>query len=88
MDIKYMINPSCEFIDVEDGVVCLEENMETIYFVDVIEKIILYQFKTPLTQDELKNSLVDYIENIIDNELFDFLNILINKKIIIPHEHS
>ena len=30
MDIKYIINPMCEFIDVDDGMVCLEENMETI----------------------------------------------------------
>ena len=36
MDIKYIINPMCEFIDVDDGMVCLEENMETIYFVDQI----------------------------------------------------
>jgi len=86
MDIKYIINPMCEFIDVDDGMVCLEENMETIYFVDHIGKIILNQFQKPMDQDELKNNLENFIENIIDNELFDFLNILINKKIVVPYE--
>ena len=86
MDIKYIINPMCEFIDVDDGMVCLEENMETIYFVDQIGKIILSQFQKPMNQDELKNNLGNFIKNIIDNELFDFLNILINKKIVVPYE--
>ena len=60
--------------------------METIYFVDEIGKIMLCQFKDAINRNELKNNLGNFIENIIDNELFDFLNILISKKLVVPYK--
>lgn len=59
MDIKYIINPMCEFIDVDDGMVCLEENMETIYFVDQID-----HFNLLLEKDLPETVSLDYLGNI------------------------
>ena len=79
----YTLNHTYEIIEDEDNVILFDKNMTIIYSCDSIGKIILECFNTPIDINTVKKQLESKFNNIKEDELIEFFDILKEKNIII-----
>lgn len=85
---KYVCSSKFELIDIEDKLVILNDNVDSIIFLEEVEKQILFLFKHPQSVSDIYSHILndDSFPSIEENNFNDFISDLIKKGLIVEEE--